>query len=310
MHLTMTRILVTGGAGFIGSNVVDELLAKGFSVVILDDLSTGKLENLPPEAETLRVVVGSILNAETVRNAMTGCEAVIHLAAIASVQASVENPILTHQVNFDGTLLLLECARKAGVKRFLYASSAAVYGDASEGAVSENAPVFPLTPYAIDKLVGEYYLEHYRRAQGVEYTAFRFFNVYGPRQNPASPYSGVISIFAANCIAEKPVKIFGDGLQTRDFVYVKDVVRILVSNITNQAMFGKVMNIGTGESTSLKDIIESLETILKKSIEVEYAGARLGDIRHSLADITRLRSLSCEVPSTSILDGLIATIRT
>lgn len=304
----MAKILVTGGAGFIGSSVVEELLAEGLSVVVLDDLSTGKLENLPPEAETLRIVVGSILDAETVRDVMKGCDAVIHFAAIASVQASVENPVLTHQVNFDGTLLLLEMARITGIKRFLFASSAAVYGDASEGAVSENSPVSPLTPYAIDKLACEYYLKHYYRTFGMECTAFRFFNVYGPRQNPASPYSGVISIFASNSMAEKPLKIFGDGMQTRDFVYVKDVARILVASITNQAMIGEVVNIGTGRSTLLRDIIEQLSIILKKSIEVGYAGARPGDIRHSLADITLLRSLSCEVPSTSITDGLIATI--
>lgn len=306
----MAKILVTGGAGFIGSHVVEELLARGFSVVVVDDLSTGTLENLPAETECLRIIVGSILDADAVCRAIDGCDAVIHLAAIASVQASVENPILTHQVNFDGTLLLLENARKVGVKRFLFASSAAVYGNASGGAVSESAPLFPLTPYAVDKLAGEYYLRYYHRTFGVDYTAFRFFNVYGPRQNPTSPYSGVISIFASYSIAKSPLKIFGDGMQTRDFVYVKDVARILVAAITNHAMFGGVINIGTGTSTSLRDIIEKLSIILNKSIEVGYADARIGDIKHSVADIALLRSLSCEAPSTSITDGLIATIRT
>lgn len=305
----MARILVTGGAGFIGSHVVEELLAQGFSVVVLDDLSVGILGNLPAETKLLRIIVGSILDADTVRKAIEGCDAVIHLAAIASVQASVENPVLTHQVNFDGTLLLLENARKAGVKHFLFASSAAVYGNAAEGAVSESVPASPLTPYAIDKLAGEYYLKYYHRTFGLGFTAFRFFNVYGPRQNPASPYSGVISIFASNSIAGRPLRIFGNGMQTRDFVYVKDVAHILVSTITNQAMFGKVINIGTSKSTSLRGIIENLSIILNKSIEVEYESARPGDIKHSLADITLLRSSSCEVPSTSILDGLIATIR-
>ncbi|MFZ2541498.1 MAG: NAD-dependent epimerase/dehydratase family protein [Gallionella sp.] len=306
----MAKILVTGGAGFIGSHIVEELLARGFSVVVLDDLSTGKLENLPPDMASLRIIVGSILNPDTVCEAVVGCDAVIHLAAIASVQASIENPIFTHQVNFDGTLLLLEYARQAGVKRFLFASSAAVYGNATEGAVSENVPVSPLTPYAIDKLAGEYYLKHYYRTFGLEYTAFRFFNVYGPRQNPASPYSGVISIFAANSIAGKPLKVFGDGKQTRDFVYVKDVARMLVATIKNHAMSGKVINIGTGESTSLLDIIEKMGMILNKTIEVEYTDARVGDIRHSLADVRLLRSLCCETTSTSILDGLRATIQT
>ena len=306
----MAKILVTGGAGFIGSHVVEELLARGFSVVVLDDLSTGKLENLPPDAASLRIIAGSILDPDTLNEAVVGCDAVIHLAAIASVQASVENPVLTHQVNFDGTLLLLESARKAGVKRFLFASSAAVYGNAKEGAVPENAPVSPLTPYAVDKLAGEYYLGHYHRTFGVEYTAYRFFNVYGPRQSPASPYSGVISIFAANSHAGRVLKVYGDGMQTRDFIYVKDVARILVATIRNQEMFGKVINIGTGQSTSLRDIIEKMGVILNKTIEVEYAGARTGDIRDSLADIGLLRSLCCETASTSILDGLRATIQT
>lgn len=301
----MTKVLVTGGAGFIGSHIVEELLERGFSVVVLDDLFTGKLENLPAESKLLRIVVGSILDYDKVNDAIKGCEAVIHLAAIASVQASVENPILTHQVNFGGTLQLLECAEKAGVKRFLFASSAAVYGDATEGAVSESAHLAPLTPYAIDKLAGEYYLRHYHRTFGLEYTAFRFFNVYGPRQDPTSPYSGVISIYASNCIAGKTLKVFGDGLQTRDFVYVKDVASILVSSIASQSMFGKVINIGTGEGTSLQDIIEKLSIILNKSIEVRFADARPGDIRHSLADITLLQSLGCESPSTSISDGLL-----
>lgn len=305
MGLIMTKVLVTGGAGFVGSHIVEELLERGFFVVVLDDLSTGKLENLPAESKSLHIVVGSILDYDKVSDAIKGCEAVIHLAAIASVQASVEDPVLTHQVNFGGTLQLLECAEKAGVKRFLFASSAAVYGDAAEGAVSESAHLSPLTPYAIDKLAGEYYLQYYQRTFGLEYTAFRFFNVYGPRQDPASPYSGVISIYASNCIAGKTLKVFGDGLQTRDFVYVKDVARILVSSIASQSMFGKVINIGTGEGTSLQDLIKKLSLILNKAIEVGFADARRGDIRHSLADITLLQSLGCEAPSTSISDGLL-----
>ena len=299
------KILVTGGAGYIGSHTVKLLQEQGMDVLALDNLSTGHADSV-----NCPLIVGDLSDKNLLGKIFSDyqIDAVIHFAAIASVQASVENPVLTHQVNFDGTLLLLEMARITGIKRFLFASSAAVYGDASEGAVSENSPVSPLTPYAIDKLACEYYLKHYYRTFGMECTAFRFFNVYGPRQNHASPYSGVISIFASNSMAEKPLKIFGDGMQTRDFVYVKDVARILVASITNQAMIGEVVNIGTGRSTLLRDIIEQLSIILKKSIEVGYAGARPGDIRHSLADITLLRSLSCEVPSTSITDGLIATI--
>lgn len=305
----MTKILVTGGAGFIGSHVVDELLSRNHRVVVLDDLSTGKLENLPQENPHLEIIEGSILDVNRVSAAMQGCDVVIHLAAIASVQASVDNPQATHNVNFDGTLLLLEEAKRLGMKRFLFASSAAVYGDATKGAISEEAPLSPMTPYAIDKLASEYYLRHFYRTFGIAFTAFRFFNVYGPRQNPSSPYSGVISIFAAKAHAGNVLEIFGDGRQTRDFIYAKDVANVLVNSIEKEAMYGQTINVGSGASVSLLDIIEKISIILNKKLEVKHLDARSGDIKHSLANVAKLHLFyNAEYSTTSLLDGLSATI--
>ena len=188
-------ILITGGAGFIGSNLVDALLAHGYAVRVLDNMSTGKRENLPQD-ERVELIVGDVADAECVRRSVQGCRAVVHLAAVASVQASVDDPVGTHQSNLIGTLNLCEAMREAGVKRVLFASSAAVYGNNGEGqAIDEDTAKAPLTPYAADKLASEHYLDFYRRQHGLEPVVFRFFNVYGPRQDPSSPYSGVISIF-------------------------------------------------------------------------------------------------------------------
>jgi UDP-glucose 4-epimerase len=307
-EFAMAKILVTGGAGFIGSHVVDELLARGFDVVVLDDLSTGKLENLPLENEHLRIIEGSILDKVKVSDALRDCSAVIHLAAIASVQASVDAPQKTHQVNFDGSLLLIQAAKEIGGCRFIFASSAAVYGDASSGSLTESTPVDPLTPYAIDKLASEYYLNYYHRSFGIESTVFRFFNVFGPRQNPSSPYSGVISIFRANCALGKPLTIFGDGKQTRDFVFVKDLAKILADSIFNQKTCGQTINIGTGKSVSLLDIASTIGIALNMKIELLFRPSRSGDIKHSEADISLLQSLFDEITFTSLDYGLAMTL--
>lgn len=305
----MRKVFVTGGAGFIGSHVVDELLGRGYFVVVLDDLSTGKLANLPQTHPSLRLIRGSVLDSAAVDDAMRGCDVVIHLAAIASVQASVDDPEATHRVNFDGTLMLLEAARKANVKRFLFASSAAVYGNAAIGPIAEDVPLAPQTPYAIDKLASEHYIAYYQRSFGMAYTTFRFFNVYGPRQCPLSPYSGVISIFAASATTGRSLTIYGDGLQTRDFVYVHDVCRVLVDAIDNDKTYGRTINLGTGQSTSLLDVIDNLGTILGRQIPFECQKARPGDIKESLSNVELLNALFGWLPSTCFLDGLRATIQ-
>lgn len=298
----MARILVTGGAGFIGSHLTDALLAQGYEVVVLDNLSTGKLSNLPLGARGLTFVNGDVADT-SVREYAQGCEAIYHLAAVASVQASVDDPVGTHLANFDGTLNVLEAARMHGVRRVIYASSAAVYGDVATLPVAEDVRLNPLTPYAADKLAGEYYLGFYYRQFGIESIAFRFFNIFGPRQDPSSPYSGVISIFADRVRQDLPLTIFGDGEQTRDYVFVRDLVRILVKGLS-ASVGHEVVNVGAGKSTSLLQLVQALGEVTGKDIEVSHAPARAGDIRHSLADNQRLQVLLDLRPDTPVVDGL------
>ncbi|UXY53696.1 NAD-dependent epimerase/dehydratase family protein [Pseudomonas tohonis] len=282
-------ILVTGGAGFIGSNLVDALLARGHAVRVLDDLSTGKRSNLPLENPRVEFIEGNVADAALVARAMAGCKAVAHLAAVASVPASVDDPVSTHQANFVGTLNVCEAMRQHGVKRVTFASSASVYGQNGEGqAIDENTPVAPLTPYAVDKLASEQYLDFYRRQHGLEPAVFRFFNIFGPRQDPSSPYSGVISIFTERALAGTPITIFGDGEQTRDFVYVGDLVQVLVQALENPGVEAGPVNVGLQRSTSLKELLAAIGSVVGELPAISYAEARSGDIRHSLADNSRL----------------------
>lgn len=282
-------ILVTGGAGFIGSNLVDALLARGHAVRVLDDLSTGKRSNLPLENPRVEFIEGNVADAGRVARAMAGCKAVAHLAAVASVPASVDDPVSTHQANFVGTLNVCEAMRQHGVKRVTFASSASVYGQNGEGqAIDENTPVAPLTPYAVDKLASEQYLDFYRRQHGLEPAVFRFFNIFGPRQDPSSPYSGVISIFTERALAGTPITIFGDGEQTRDFVYVGDLVQVLVQALENPGVEAGPVNVGLQRSTSLKELLAAIGSVVGELPAISYAEARSGDIRHSLADNSRL----------------------
>lgn len=297
------KVLVTGGAGFIGSHLVEKLLSAGDRVRVLDDLSTGKRENLPRH-DALEFIQGDICNAELVNRCVAGTEAVAHLAAVASVQASIDDPIRTHQVNFDGTLNLLEAARRARTGRFLYACSAAVYGDAASIPVSEQTMLNPLSPYAVDKLSGEYYLLHYCRKYRLAATSFRFFNIYGPRQDPSSPYSGVISIFADRLRRNQPVTVFGDGSQTRDFVYVADLAQLLARAAHGPEGVGGIFNVGTGNRHSLLQLLSYLEKLSGKKIARRHEPARLGDIEHSCADVSRLRQTFGSVPSTPFEHGL------
>lgn len=297
-------ILVTGGAGFIGSNLTDELLAQGVSVRILDNFSTGKYQNLPQDHPCLEIIEGDIGDAELVKQAAEGVDVIVHLAAVASVQASVDDPVGTHKTNFDGTLNVLEAARHCGVERIIYASSAAVYGDTQELPVKETTAKKPMTPYAADKLAGEYYLDFYHREFGLKYCAFRFFNIYGPRQDPSSPYSGVISIFTNRISQGQPIIIYGDGQQTRDFVFVKDLVTVLLGAINKEDLTAHVANVGSGKATSLNEMIAALEDIAGSQVEKSFVAARAGDIRHSLALVDQLQALLGEIPSTSLVKGL------
>lgn len=308
--MAVGRILVTGGAGFIGSHLVDALLGKGYKIRVLDNLSTGKVANLPIENPDLELVVGDVANSAVVEQAMRGCGAVVHLAAVASVQASVDDPVATHQANFVGTLNVCQSMLKAGVARVVFASSAATYGNNGEGtAIVEETSKSPLTPYASDKLSSEYYLDFYRREHGLEPVIFRFFNIFGPRQDPSSPYSGVISIFTERALARKPITVFGDGEQTRDFVYVQDLVSILVQAVETREPTTEAINVGLNRSTSLNDLIAELGSATGAPLNVTYQAPRQGDIRHSRADNTRLLEHFALPEPTSIGQGLAQLLR-
>jgi len=300
------KTLITGGAGFIGSHLAEHLLGSGHSVRVLDNLSTGKRENLPT-SHFVEFIHGDIRDRDAVNAAVAGMDGIVHLAAVASVQASVDDPVGTHGSNFDGTLNLLEAARQHGVRRFLYASSAAIYGDNEDLPIAEDARPRPLTPYAADKLAGEHYLSFYHSKFGLDTTSFRFFNIFGPRQDPSSPYSGVISIFTDRLQRGEPVTIFGDGRQTRDFVYVGDLARLLMKSLSLRTLAGQVLNVGRGQQSSLLDLISALEKLSGKKLEYRCEPARHGDIRHSCANVQRLQSLM--VPETDLITGLGELLR-
>lgn len=309
------RVLVTGGAGFIGSHVVQALLARGAHVNVLDDFSTGKRENLPA-SDDLRIIEGDVADPHAVRAALEDRDAFIHLAAIASVERSVREPLATHRTNLQGSIQVFEEAARLGVRRGLYASSAAVYGDSTSlPLVTTDAPR-PLTPYAADKLAGEHYLAFYHRTSRLNATAFRFFNVFGPRQDPASPYSGVISIFLDRARRGAPITVYGDGEQTRDFVYVGDVVAALLAALDRQGEGASapselpVYNVGRGERVSLLELLATIERLpgIRAPLTISHGPAREGDIRHSLGDATPLRTVLEWQPRTSLADGLAAIL--
>jgi len=301
----MAEFLVTGGAGFIGSNLVDALLAAGHDVRVLDNLSMGKRSNLPLDNPRLRFIEGDVADAEVVAQAVAGCSAVAHLAAVASVQASVDDPVATHQSNFIGTLNVCEAMREHGLKRVLFASSAAVYGNNGEGqAIAEDTPKAPLTPYAADKLASEHYLDFYRRQHGLEPAIFRFFNIFGPRQDPSSPYSGVISIFTQRAQQGLPISVFGDGEQTRDFFYVGDLVALLMQGLLNQQAVLEPVNVGWSQAVSLNQLLAEIGTLYGGLPQVTHLPARAGDIRHSRADNSRLQAHYAMPEQTPLREGL------
>jgi UDP-glucose 4-epimerase len=300
------QCLVTGGAGFIGSHLVDALVAAGRPVRVLDDFSTGRRENLSPGIE---LIEGSVTEPAVVAQAVAGCEVVFHLAAVASVARSVENPLASHAVCATGTLNVLEAARQAGVRRVVYAASASAYGGASDLAgQDENTPLEARSPYAAAKLAGELYCEAFTHTFGLETVRLRFFNVYGPRQRADSPYSGVIAIFAAALAAGQTPTIHGDGLQSRDFVSVADVVTALLRAADTPGIAGRVYNVGTGRRVTLLELVEVLNRILDRSIVPHHGPPRPGDIRHSCARIDRIQTDLGYVPTVSLEEGLRRTL--
>jgi UDP-glucose 4-epimerase len=303
----MAAYLVTGGAGFIGSHLVEGLVRAGRQVRVLDDLSTGLAENLAGLAG-VELVKGDVSDPDTVARVMPGVEVVFHLAALASVQRSVEAPADSHRICATGTLHVLDAARRAGVRRLVYAGSASAYGIPASDVQSEDDPVCPLSPYAAAKLAGAVYCQAFSNTYGLETVRLRFFNIFGPRQRADSPYSGVIAIFAAALSEGRVPTIFGDGQQTRDFTYVSDVVAALLLAAERPGVSGEVCNVGTGHGTSLLDLVGTLNRLLGTSITPRHAEARAGDIRHSRADISRARRLLGYEPAVSFEDGLARTL--
>ncbi|MFH1985684.1 MAG: SDR family oxidoreductase [Pseudomonadota bacterium] len=301
-----TKILITGGAGFIGSHLAEALLAKGCGVTVLDNLSTGNLRNLAAVNDRIRFIEGDIRNAADIEKAISGCAAVVHLAAMVLVPQTIDDPVGAALINEIGSLNVLEAARKNGCRRVVLASSAAVYGNNPDLPKHERMASDPLSPYAVQKLAMEHYAGLYHILYGLETVSLRFFNVFGPRQDPSSPYSGVISIFLEKASRSKAPAIFGDGLQTRDFIYVTDVAAACVAAIKGGGA-GQVFNIGTGHQTTIRRLWGEISAIAGAPRQPQIAPERPGDVRHSVADITRASQILGFRPTVSLEDGLRTT---
>ena len=297
------KALVTGGAGFIGSHIVDRLLKDGHEVVVLDDFSTGNRSNLA-ENEALEIVEGDISDPETVKENMVGIDWVFHKAAVASVPKPVNDPVGSSAVNYQGTLHLLEAARNNNVKRFVFASSAALYGDEPTLPKVETMCPVTLSPYAVDKLASEFACGMYTKLYGLETVCLRYFNVYGPRQDPSSPYSGVISIFTDKLKNKETPSIFGDGEQTRDFVFVSDVVEANMKAVITQEGAGQYYNIATGKKITLNQLLETLCEIYNIAFKANYGDVRKGDIKESYAVVEKANSILKWNPSIELKQGL------
>ncbi len=301
--------LVTGGAGFIGSHLVETLVSEGRRVRVLDNFSTGLKSNLDGLTPAPEVIEGDVADPALVARAMEGVELVFHLAAQASVQRSIEDPGSTHRVCATGTLNVLDSARRQGVRRVVYAGSSSAYGVPSGPVQTEQEPLRPLSPYAAAKLAGELYAQAFAVSYGLETVRLRFFNVFGPRQRADSPYSGVIALFVAALSSGKTPTVFGDGLQTRDFVAVADVVQALLKAASVPGIAGQVYNVGTGRQITLLDLLAALNQQLETQVTPQFAPPRAGDIRHSCADISRARRELGYEPTVSFEEGLARTLR-
>jgi UDP-glucose 4-epimerase len=301
--------LVTGGAGFIGSHLVEALAERGSPVRVFDDFSTGLRENLAHVRPQPEIVEGDLADAGAVAGASVGAKVVFHLGAVASVQRSIEDPALSHRVCATGTVHLLDAARRAGVRRVIYAASSSAYGIPAGEVQSEDDPARPLSPYAAAKLAGELYAQAFAASYGLETVALRFFNIFGPRQRADSPYSGVIAIFAAAMSAGRAPTVHGDGLQTRDFTHVANVVQALLKAAEVPGVSGKVYNIGTGRGVTILELIGALNRLLGTNLPPQHAPPRAGDVRHSRADIRRARAELHYEPTVSFEAGLERTLQ-
>lgn len=301
------KYLVTGGAGFIGSNIVDELVRRGQSVTVLDDLSSGKEANLADVRQKITFVKGTITDLETVHKASQGADYVVHLAARTSVPRSVKDPIETNKVNIDGTLNVLVAARDAKAKRVVFAASSSAYGETPTLPKVETMQPEPISPYGVTKYVGELYAQVFGRVYGLENASVRYFNVFGPRQDPTSQYSGVLSRFMLAVIEGEPPTVYGDGEQSRDFTYIDNVVDETLRACEAPGASGIVFNGGTGARITLNQVLKLLEKITGKKIEAKYDPPRAGDIRDSQAEISLAKKILGYTPKVMFEEGLRRT---
>lgn len=303
----MAHYLVTGGAGFIGSHLAEELVRRGHGVRVVDSLVTGRRSNLDHIAG-VDFLEGDLASPEIAARAVDGCDFVLHQAAIPSVPRSVKDPVTSNRANVDGTLNVLVAARDAGVKRVVFAGSSSAYGNTPTLPKHEEMPTRPLSPYALQKVFGEEYLKMFTGLYGLETVTIRYFNVFGPRQDPSSPYSGVISVFATALLENRPPMIFGDGEQTRDFTYVANVVDGVLRACEAPQASGEVINVATGGRISLNELFRTMRKMIGASVEPKYADARAGDVHDSQADITKAKRLLGYEPTVSFEDGLQRTV--
>lgn len=301
------KYLVTGGAGFIGSNIVRRLLADGHSIRVLDNFSSGKRENLEEIQSQIELIEGDIRDYWTVTKAVKGIDCVLHQAALPSVPRSVENPLTSNAVNIDGTLYLLEASKNAGVKRFVMASSSSVYGETEELPKRESMQPSPLSPYAISKLTDEHYLRVYWNLYKFPTVALRYFNIFGPRQDPKSEYAAVVPRFIAAFLCGKQPTVYGDGEQSRDFTYIDNCVQANLLASTNDKMVGQAFNVGCGAQYTLNQLLDQLRKIMKVDIAAKYDPPRQGDIKHSFAAIDQIRKNGYD-PKVDFVEGLKRTV--
>lgn len=304
----MERFLVTGGAGFIGSNICRRLVSEGGRVRVLDNLSTGRKSNLADIIDKIEFIEADMGDETVARSAMDGIDVVLHQGAIPSVPLSIDDPVRTHISCVDATFTLLLAARDAGIKRFVYAASSSAYGNSPTLPKVETMVTDPLSPYAVAKLVGEYYCNVFYSVYGLETICLRYFNVFGPYQDPASQYAAAIPAFVVSILKDIPPTIYGDGLQSRDFTYIDNVVNANLLAARAKHTAGQVVNIACGEVITINAIIDMINEIVGKDIKSEYAPERPGDVKHSFADITMANEIIGYTPSVTFKEGLQSAI--